>query len=189
MTRLPLAVFAVAFAGLLASTVRAANVEMPTYEREVALKFLDQWTGTWEGTFVVFHLDGRVATTLHVKQRYWWDGDNQRAEFHETNADTGVVTTADARNYVDDQDRLVCVVEKSTGETSTHYGRITGARLFWFNNLPGRLESFNEAIERVEPTPTNPQGKAYTITGFGMYGQGDHAQHFTFAGRYDAVAE
>ncbi|MEM1210276.1 MAG: hypothetical protein AAGI54_13510 [Planctomycetota bacterium] len=189
MTRFPLAVFAVVFACLLASPARAADVEMPTYEREVALKFLDQWTGSWEGTFVVYHLDGRVATTLHVRQRYWWEGDTQRAEFHETDADTGDVTTADARNFVDDRGRLVCVVEKSTGETTTHYGRITGNELFWFNHLPGRVESFREAVQRVEPTPTNPSGNAYTIAGFGVYGTGDDASHFTFAGRYDAVAE
>ncbi|MEO0587779.1 MAG: hypothetical protein AAF078_09080 [Planctomycetota bacterium] len=155
--------------------------DAPIVDRREALAFLDRWTGHWRGRFTVYSQSGEVVTALDVEQRYRWDGEVQRATFREVDAATGAVVTADARNYVDDTGRLVCEVKKSNGESSRHLGRVEDGRLFWFANEPGRVETFVEAVIEDE------RGRAYTIAGFGMYGTGEHATHFVFDGRYEAV--
>lgn len=144
---------------------------------------LDPWTGSWAGEFKVYAQDGRLLNTLDVQQRYWWDGDIQRATFTET-AEDGAVVTADAKNYVDNQGRLVCEVVKSTGETSKHYGNTSDGFLIWHGKTPGRVETFRERV-----AVDDAGQRAYEITGFGVYGQGEAASYFLFSGSYRAVAD
>lgn len=156
--------------------------EAPRVDKAESLAFLDQWTGTWRGRFTVFSHSGRLVTELDVQQRYWWDGEVQRAEFHETVVGTGVVTTAEARNYVDEHGRLVCEVDKSNGESSRHFGRVVDGELFWFAKEDGRVETFRESV-RVD----EDGARSYVIDGFGRYGEGVGASYFVFAGVYQGV--
>lgn len=153
----------------------------PTVTTDKGRAILDPWTGSWAGQFTVYAQDGRVLTKLDVQQRYWWDGDIQRAEFRET-AQDGTVTTANARNLVDDEGRLVCIVEKSTGEVSKHFGNTADGFLFWYGNTPGRIETFRERVAVDEAGQ-----RTYEITGFGVYGEGESAKQFLFAGSYREV--
>ncbi|MEM6394523.1 MAG: hypothetical protein AAF797_17285 [Planctomycetota bacterium] len=139
---------------------------------------LDPWTGQWQGEFVVYAVDGSVLTRLQVRQRYWWDGDIQRAEFHETN-EKGEVVTAVAANYEDDQGRLVCTVEKSNGERSLHFGKMSDGYLFWSADRPGVTETFRERVEG------QGAGAAYAINGLGVYG----GTPFLFYGWYTRPTE
>ncbi|MEM1212673.1 MAG: hypothetical protein AAGI68_10290 [Planctomycetota bacterium] len=134
---------------------------------------LDPWTGHWQGEFVVYAVDGSVLTRLQVRQRYWWDGHIQRAEFHETN-EKGEVVTARAANYQDAQGRLVCTVEKSNGERSLHFGQMSDGYLFWSADRPGVTETFRERVEG------EGQAAAYAINGLGVY----DGSAFLFYGRY-----
>ncbi|MEM7624492.1 MAG: hypothetical protein AAF333_02570 [Planctomycetota bacterium] len=159
----------------------AYSLGNPTFTADEGREVLDPWTGSWAGQFKVYAQDGRLLTTLDVKQRYRWDGDIQRAEFHETDQD-GNVVTADAKNYVDDQGRLVCEVFKSTGEESKHFGNFTDGYLFWYGQTPGRIETFRERVA-VDAAGQ----RTYEITGFGVYGEGKGASHFLFSGSYREV--
>ncbi|MEM9881444.1 MAG: hypothetical protein AAF800_00820 [Planctomycetota bacterium] len=123
---------------------------------------LDPWTGEWRGEFVVYAVDGGVLTRLQVRQTYRWDGDIQRATFHETDPE-GNVTTAEAANYQDAEGRLVCTVEKSGGERSLHFGRLSDGYLFWSADRPGTAETFRERVVGQGDEAT------YTIHGLGVY--------------------
>ena len=149
--------------------------------QEQGRTILDPWTGKWAGEFKVYAQDGQLLTTLAIEQHYHWDGDIQRAEFRETDAD-GKVVTAKARNYVDGQGELICEVDKSTGESSRHLGNFADGYLFWHGNAAGRVETFRERVVVDE------QGhRTYEINGFGVYGEGEQATYFLFAGRYREV--
>ncbi|MEO1237855.1 MAG: hypothetical protein AAFX76_13810 [Planctomycetota bacterium] len=165
--------------GLLASALMGATAAAEPTPREI----LDPWTGTWHGEFIVYGQNGEKQTTLDVRQRYWWDGDIQRAEFVETDPD-GNVVTAEARNYADANGRLVCEVDKSTGESSKHFGTFTDGYLFWHGDTPGRVETFRERVE-----VDDAGRRTYTITGFGAYGRGESQQFFFFVGRYAEVTD
>ncbi|MEM6458266.1 MAG: hypothetical protein AAF710_02615 [Planctomycetota bacterium] len=123
---------------------------------------LDPWTGEWRGEFVVYAVDGSVLSRLQVRQTYRWDGDVQRATFHETDQD-GNVTTAEAANYQDAEGRLVCTVEKSGGERSLHFGQVSDGYLFWSADRPGTAETFRERVVGEGDDAT------YTIHGLGVY--------------------
>lgn len=162
----------------------SAALEFPQAGESISAEnraILDPWTGHWEGEFVVYNVDGSVLTRLQVRQRYWWDGDIQRAEFHETN-EKGEVVTARAANYEDAQGRLVCTVEKSTGERSLHFGALSDGYLFWSANRPGTVEVFKERVA-VEPGEGGAELRSYEINGYGIYGQSS----FLFAGSYREV--
>jgi len=152
--------------------------EVPAETRRV----LDPFTGVWRGTFKVHSQSGELVTRLEVEQRYWWDGNVQRGRFIETDQD-GNTVTAEARNFVGDNGKLLCVVEKSNGEGSRHRGSVHDGHLFWHSRQPGRVETFREAVHADE------EGTFYRIHGFGVYGQGDDAAHFLFVGEYRRVAE
>ncbi|MEM9914455.1 MAG: hypothetical protein AAF911_05805 [Planctomycetota bacterium] len=169
------------FTAVWCGVVPPGSAQPPTYTEDEARAILDPWTGSWEGTFKVYGQDGRLQTTLEVQQTYRWDGDIQVARFVETAAD-GTVTTADARNYRDEQGRLVCEVEKSNGESSTHFGTFTDGTLFWHADTPIRVESFRERVV------TDEHGqRSYDIDGFGGYGSTERRNYFVFAGSYREV--
>ena len=170
------------WAALITICCGVGSLAAPTFTAEEARAILDPWTGAWAGQFKVYAQDGRLLTTLDVKQHYRWDGDIQRAEFHETDQD-GHVITAEAKNYRDEQGRLVCEVVKSTGEASKHFGNFVDGYLFWYGNPPGRIETFRERVAVDEEGQ-----RTYEITGFGVYGQGDKATQFFFSGSYREVA-
>ncbi|MEM8736867.1 MAG: hypothetical protein AAGG38_00070 [Planctomycetota bacterium] len=166
---------------LLAAWPGGAESAAETAAAPTPREILDPWTGTWAGEFKVYTQDGRLTTLLSVRQTYRWDGDIQRARFEEIDQD-GNVVTAEAKNYWDDQGRLICEVVKSTGDTSQHFGRYSDGYLFWYGSKPGRIETFRERVE------VDPDGqRTYTITGFGAYGRGDNQKHFLFEGKYAEV--
>lgn len=167
-----------AFCGLGLVTLPASAVTV-----DEGRAILDPWTGSWAGRFKVYAQDGTLLNVLDVEQRYWWDGDVQTARFKETDQ-SGTVVTADAKNYVDKQGRLVCEVHKSTGESSKHWGNVADGYLFWYGDTPGRIETFRERVA------VDDQGRrTYEINGFGVYGKGEAASHFLFSGSYREVVD
>ena len=73
-------------------------------------------------------------------------------------------------------------MDKSTGESSRHLGNFADGYLFWHGNAAGRVETFRERVVVDE------QGhRTYEINGFGVYGEGEQATSFLFAGRYREV--
>lgn len=142
---------------------------------------LDALTGTWRGTFEVFTQEGGLHASLDVTQEYWWDGFVQRGRFVEVDS-RGRRITAEARNFIDERGRLVCVVEKSSGETSRHMGRLVSDSLTWHRRDEDTIETF---VERV-----NEDGEPaiYEIVGMGVYGPPDDRSRFVFRGRYEKVA-
>ena len=169
--------------GLLLTFGVGVACGQPTVTPEEGRQILDPWTGKWAGVFKVHAPDGTVLTRLEVEQHYRWDGQVQVATFKETDTQ-GNVVTADAKNYVDAQGRLVCEVVKDTGEASQHWGHFTDGYLFWYGDTPGRIETFRERVAVDE------EGRrTYEINGFGVYGHGENASHFLFAGSYREVLD
>lgn len=134
------------------------------------------WDGTWRGRFFVKDSRGNLLTELDVTQRYWSESPQlQRAEFSERNVKTGEVVTAKATN-VREGDRLICRVEKSTGERVEHVGRWTGEALEWSRDTAEARELFRERVL------TSTAGETiYLIEGWGEYGG---APRLLFSGRY-----
>jgi len=133
----------------------------------------------WKGVFKVYTHDGRLLHTIEVEQRYWWDGNVQRATFIEKARD-GKIVRAQAKNY-EENGKLFCAVEKDNGEKSLHLGHYADGALFWFRKEEGKVESFKEKVLQGRA------GKKYHIDGFGVYGSGEEASHLLFEGRYFEV--
>jgi hypothetical protein len=150
---------------------------MPNEVREK----LDALTGTWRGKFEVFTQEGRLHASLDVTQKYWWDGHVQRGRFVEVDS-RGRRITAEARNFIDERGRLVCVVEKSSGEKTRHMGRLVSDSLAWHRRDEDTIETF---VERVN---ANAESTMYEIVGMGVYGPADDRSRFVFRGRYEKVA-
>ncbi len=152
----------------------AASVHAQT-SREIFAPF----TANWKGIFKVYTHDGRLLHQIEVEQRYWWEGNVQRATFVEKASD-GKITRAQAKNY-EANGKLYCAVEKDNGEKSLHLGHYEDGALFWYRKEEGRIESFKERVV------AGPRGKEYHIDGFGVYGSGESASQFLFEGRYFEV--
>ncbi len=133
----------------------------------------------WKGVFKVYSHDGRLLDQIDVEQRYWWEGNVQRATFIEKARD-GKIVRAQARNY-EENGKLFCAVEKDNGEKSLHRGHYEDGALFWFRNESGKIESFKERVLQGRA------GKEYHIDGFGVYGSGKEASYLLFEGRYFEV--
>jgi hypothetical protein len=135
----------------------------------------------WKGVFKVYTYDGHLLNTIEVEQRYWWEGNVQRANFSEKASD-GKIVRAQARNY-EENGKLFCTVEKDNGEKSLHLGHYEDGALFWFRKEEGKVESFKEKVVQGQG------GKEYHIDGFGVYGSGKDASQLLFEGRYFEVKE
>jgi len=135
----------------------------------------------WKGVFKVYAHDGLLLNAIEVEQRYWWDGNVQRATFIEKARDSKIVR-AQARNY-EENGKLFCAVEKDNGEQSLHLGHYEDGALFWFRKEEGKIESFKEKVVQGQA------GKEYHIDGFGVYGSGKDTSHLLFEGRYFQVKE
>lgn len=151
---------------------------VPAFSQESAVEILAPFTAHWKGVFKVYSHDGRLLHQIEVEQRYWWQGEEQLAEFIEKDRRGGVVK-ARARNYVK-EGRLYCAVEKDNGEKSVHLGRFEDGALFWFrkNEDGATLESFKERVIH------GARGREYHIDGVGVYGTGANASVLIFEGRY-----
>ncbi len=141
--------------------------------------FFASFTGKWKGAFKVYTHDGRLINQIEVEQRYWWEGNVQRATFVEKARD-GKIVRAHARNY-EEHNKLYCAVEKDNGEKSLHLGHYEDGALFWYRREEGKLESFKERVLQ------GVAGKEYHIDGFGVYDSGKEASHLLFEGRYFEV--
>jgi hypothetical protein len=143
-----------------------------------AREILAPFTAHWKGVFKVYSYDGRLLNQIEVEQRYWWQGEEQHAEFIEKDR-SGRLVKAKARNYAQNG-KLYCAVEKDNGEKSLHHGHFEDGALFWFRKTEDQatIESFKE---RVLP---GARGKEYHIDGIGIYGSGAKASCLLFEGRY-----
>ena len=159
------------FALLLLATAAQAQTS-----REIFAPF----TATWRGVFKVYTHDGCLLHQIRVEQRYWWEGNVQRATFVEKTSD-GKVTRAHVKNY-EENGKLYCAVEKDNGEKSLHLGQYEDGALFWYRKAEGKIETFKERIV------LGPRGKEYHIDGFGIYGTGRDATPLLFEGR-DFIVE
>lgn len=131
--------------------------------------------GRWKGQFVGYDVTGKELYRIDVEQTYETvDAQTQVVRIRDTDASGKTVTGQGkniARRRSDGSLELLCIVEKSNGETVRHEGRvIKGAdgskQLVWYSQTKDRSETFREAVG-----PTGDGGTAYTIDGMGRYGE------------------
>ncbi|MFQ5628902.1 MAG: hypothetical protein ACE5I1_09090 [bacterium] len=149
---------------------------------ESAKKVFGPWDGEWQGVFRIFNTEGRLLDSLHVQQKYNWDGEIQRGIITDK-LSNGKVEVSHAENFFRN-DTLFCVVKKPGGETTVHTGKYTNGRLTWSRNDPktGMQESFKEYVEHT------PTGTIYFIDGVGVYGFGKDRNVLLFEGRYRKIS-
>lgn len=140
---------------------------------------LDELTGSWSGSFVVYQSDGTVADSLVTEHDYRWDGDVQIDTFTDRYPD-GRLVQKTARNYVRN-DTLYCDVDSPDG-TIRLVGRVVGEAVVWHRTTAdGGTESYRE---RVVQTPNGPE---YHIDGAGTYPSDRGTSLLLFVGRYRSV--
>lgn len=139
---------------------------------------LDELTGSWTGSFVVYQSDGTVADSLVTEHNYRWDGDVQIDTFTDRYPD-GRVVQKTARNYVRN-DTLYCDVDGPDGTTRL-IGRVVGDAVVWHRTTgDGGTESYRERVVQT------PNGRAYHIDGAGSYPSDRGTSLLLFVGRYRA---
>jgi hypothetical protein len=155
------------------------NLLLP--QQKTIRQILGPFNANWRGEFKVYNFDGKLIDQLEVEQRYSWKGEEQHGVFVERHRN-GKVVRARARNYEKDG-RLVCEVEKDTGERTVHWGRFEDGALFWYRQTPdGKVtESFKERVIKTGA------GREYQIDGLGIYKSGNTASVLLFEGRYREV--
>ena len=117
------------------------------------LDMLDRYTGHWSGTLRIYSLEEELLETWEISQRYWWDGDVQRA--------VSVVDRAGSLTYAESY----IAVENNQFVSRTFHGEelirdyvgraLANNTIAWVPNA-SRDSGAKQLVERIEQRNGNP---------------------------------